>query len=155
MGTSAMRHVFLDPDETLPYLLGVIIAHPTGVCYEHQCAGTETALRSLEGYFLPLGGLRFEPEEGVFVPKELTEVFHRGKACLWGGQPWRLAPGLPLLPADRLERLRSVVEAIPYWSGNQRGHLQVDEARLGELLEAWVPVLTADGPGVLAWANCD
>ncbi len=33
--------------------------------------------------------------------------------------------------------------------------LQIDDSRLYELCEAWVPVLTANGPGVLLWENCD
>jgi hypothetical protein len=157
---SALRRVFLDPDGTLPQLLGVIIAHPTGVQYEQQCAGTETALRQLEGYFVPLGGLRFVPEEGLVDPTALTAVFHRGEGCVWGGEPWKLPPNTSRLPPERLEQLRSVVEAIPYWAHaeagtEQRGRLRLDETRLGELVEAWVPVLTPDGRGVLVWENCD
>lgn len=150
------RRVFLDPSGTIPYLLGVVIAHPTGVCYEQQCAGTETNLRSIEGYFVPLGGLRFVADKGLFDPNQLTEVFHEGNACTWGGRAWNLPPNASELPEDRLERLRSLVEAIPYWTeSDQRLHLRVDEERLGELVEAWVPVLTPDGPGVLVWENCD
>jgi len=64
------------------------------------------------------------------------------------------------LPPERLQQLRALVQAIPYWtrSGDgedHRGHLLLDESRLLELVEAWVPVITADGPGVLTWPNCD
>ncbi|WUO43891.1 DUF6210 family protein [Streptomyces sp. NBC_00285] len=31
----------------------------------------------------------------------------------------------------------------------------LDESRLAEADEAWVPVLTPDGPGVLTWENSD
>jgi hypothetical protein len=147
------RRVFLDPDGTLPGLLGVVIAYPTGVRYEHQCAGTETVMRSVEGYFVPLGG----PST---VPAQLTEVFHKGSACVWGGTPQGLPPNTPDLPPDRLERLRALVEAIPYSTqsdadSNERGPLRLDDSRLGELVEGWVPVLTPDGPGILVWENCD
>ena len=33
--------------------------------------------------------------------------------------------------------------------------LVLDEAVMGELDEAWVPVVCADGPAVLIWANSD
>jgi hypothetical protein len=33
--------------------------------------------------------------------------------------------------------------------------LQIDEGRGDELDEAWIPVLTPDGPGYLAWINSD
>lgn len=157
---SVSRRVFLNPSGTIPDLLGVIVAHPTGVWYEHQCAGTETDLRSVEGYFVPLGGLRSVPDEGMFDPDQLTEVFHKGNACVSGGRPWNLPPNTPLLPQDRLQRLRALVEAIPYWTRDasdedQRLCLRLDESRLGEVVEAWVPVVTPDGPGVLVWENCD
>jgi hypothetical protein len=50
------------------------------------------------------------------------------------------------------------VEALPYWTcdeGETRVSLRLDESRLEEVVEAWVPVLTPDGPGVLVWENCD
>jgi hypothetical protein len=33
--------------------------------------------------------------------------------------------------------------------------LALDESRLSDLDEAWVPVLTAHGPGALVWNNSD
>jgi hypothetical protein len=33
--------------------------------------------------------------------------------------------------------------------------LRIDEERADELDEAWVPVLTPDGPAYLAWVNSD
>jgi hypothetical protein len=58
------------------------------------------------------------------------------------------------LPGDLMPRLRGAVA-----SGRTAGDLLsreekpllVDESRLGELDEAWVPVIAADGPGVLVW----
>ncbi|MFI8456658.1 DUF6210 family protein [Kitasatospora sp. NPDC085464] len=40
------------------------------------------------------------------------------------------------------------------WSGRPPW-LQLDESRIGEADEAWVPVITPDGPGVLVWLNSD
>ncbi|MGV3720958.1 MAG: DUF6210 family protein [Actinomycetota bacterium] len=156
----ALRRVFLDPDGSLPDLFGVIIQHPTGVRFEHQCGGVETLHFGVEGYFVPLGRLHVVAEEGVFDLRQLTEVFHNRNACVWRGNPGKLPPNTCHLPADRLEQLRALVAAIPYWicdevNTEQRHQLRLDDARLGELVEAWVPVTTPDGPGVLIWENCD
>ncbi|WP_373861898.1 DUF6210 family protein [Actinomadura hibisca] len=56
-------------------------------------------------------------------------------------------------------RLREIVAGIRYWTCdglNERPHaLRLDEDRIGEADEAWVPVLTPDGPGMLVWHNSD
>jgi hypothetical protein len=155
-----LRRVFLDPDGSIPGLFGVIIQHPTGVRFEHQCGGVETLHFGVEGYFVPLGRLCVVTDEGVFDPRRLTAVFHHGASCVWKGDPGKLPPDTCHLPADRLEQLRSLVATIPYWVCDEsdtehRLQLRLDDARLGELVEAWVPVVTPDGPGVLVWENCD
>jgi hypothetical protein len=33
--------------------------------------------------------------------------------------------------------------------------LRIDPARIDEIAEAWIPVETPDGPGVLLYKNCD
>ncbi|MGM1060082.1 DUF6210 family protein [Saccharothrix sp. Mg75] len=46
-------------------------------------------------------------------------------------------------------------------TGRATGHdeephpLLLDGSRMSEADEAWVPVLTPDGPGVLVWSNSD
>lgn len=140
------RTVFLDPDGTASDWLGVIVRHQTGVAYQQQCGGTSTELRSAEGYYVPLawGGLK---------PTDLTAPFHRGKACLH-------AAGTPLSP-ERLGALRQSVEAIAFWTSREEGDndtrapLRLDDDRIAELVEAWVPVITPAGGGVLVWPNCD
>ncbi|MFJ9706886.1 DUF6210 family protein [Streptomyces sp. NPDC101234] len=46
-----------------------------------------------------------------------------------------------------------------YGSANQDdlypARLALDETRLADVDEAWVPVVTPDGPGVLVWENSD
>ncbi|MFF4084520.1 DUF6210 family protein [Streptomyces sp. NPDC001777] len=55
--------------------------------------------------------------------------------------------------------LRGIVESISYWASD--GHtedphtLGLDGGRFRDADEAWVPVITPDGPGVLLWANSD
>jgi hypothetical protein len=146
----SLRRVFIDPDGTLGTYLAVIVEHPTGVLYEQQCGGVATLQRSVEGYYVPLGGPRFDPEQGTIDTSELRAPFHAGSACLWG----------ELSEGERRDELRSAVAAIPFWHNRDdgtevRGHLVLNESRLGEVVEAWVPVVTPDGPGILIWDNCD
>ncbi len=152
--TGAARHVFLDPDGTFGRWLGVVVRQATGVVYEQQCACVTNDARLVEGFYVPLGGAGFVLVDGIdFVG--LTEVFHRGSSC--DSSP-RIGTNLTVA---RLERLQSVVGSIACWSttlpGKQdhRVRLQVDTARLAEVAEAWVPVETPLGPGVLLYQNCD
>ncbi len=65
--------------------------------------------------------------------------------------------------ADALEVLTALVGAILFWktyprtSGHEdeRTFLQLDRSRLSELTEAWIPVRTVYGPGVLIFDNSD
>jgi hypothetical protein len=140
-----MRTVFLDPDGTNKDYFGVIIRHPSGVVYSQQCGCTKTEIRSLEGYFVPLGREPFESGGRPLSIAGLTAIFHR--AGIGTGEP---------LSDEARSRLASFVENIPWWdAAENRTHLAVDEARRGETMEAWVPVITSDGPGILTWPNCD
>ena len=130
----------------------VVVAASTGVVYEQQCSGVATQLRELEGYLVPVGGFKLRPELGGVASDEFTAVFHDRGACVWGAAGDRF-------PAERLAQLRGLVGAIPFWTsddgGDVRAHLELDESRLEQLAEAWVPVRTPHGPGVLMWNNCD
>jgi Family of unknown function (DUF6210) len=148
------RRIFLDPDGTwTPDWMMVVVAAPTGVFYEQQCAGVATQRRELEGFLVPIGGFKLRPEAGRIDPDEFTAVFHDRRACVWGEARDRL-------PADRLVQLRELVGSVPFWAYGDGGEevrapLELDESRLAELAEAWVPVRTANGAGVLVWNNCD
>lgn len=156
-----MRKVLIDPDGTFTSYLGVIVQHPTGVEYEHQCAGIECAERSVEGYYVPLGGAMMDLDDGNVNASELHQVFHREVrvGCPFGGTAWK--EHASALPADRLKDLRDALAKIPYWGredgpeGQRRTALRLDESRIGDLREAWVPVSTPDGPAILIWPNCD
>jgi hypothetical protein len=147
------KFVFLDPDGSwAPWLLLVIKA-PTGVVYENQCAGTGTDHRLVEGYIVPVGGPWVNPNEGAIDIKALTAVFHEGKACVWS---WKGND----IPQDRLDVLQKLVESIPYWECSATGDdrrlaLKLDQTRLFEVAEGWIPIITPDGPGVLVFQNCD
>jgi hypothetical protein len=146
------RYTFLDPAETWGSWLMVVVRFPTGVIYGTQCAGVATEQRYVEGYLVPLGGLQCVPENGSILSAPLRAVFHRGKSCMWG---WA---GLEL-PTDRRATLDTLIEAIPYWQHTSDEDIQsrlcVDQERASQIAEAWIPVQTPDGPGVLLFNNCD
>jgi hypothetical protein len=144
-----------------PEWLAVIVRRPTGVVYLHQVGGLACHPYLVEGVMVMVGLYKYEPDStGALLPAKLdldafTEVFHEGKHCVYGG------PGFNL-PAERLEKLRRLVADVPYWRIDQhvQGELApyrfcLDESRIDEIVEAWIPVDTVNGPGVLLYENCD
>ena len=158
MPPRTMRHatVFLDPDGTLPGdWIGVVVDAPTGVFYANQCGGTACDQRESEGYYVPLSGVPMVPGEPPIGAADLSAAFHgRGGAC-----QWEMASDGTKLTPDRLAQLTATVARIPFWSvdgQDVRQPLRLDDARLGELAEAWVPVRLPDGKrAMLVWNNCD
>jgi hypothetical protein len=152
------RAILIDPDGTAPPYIGLLVPMRTDVVYHQQCGGVETVERLQEGFYVALGGAKLDAEAGMLSVAELTAVFHREEDCTYGGAPHH---GEPLLPAHRLEILCALVETIPYWTftataeATGRVPLRIDQKRYHEILEAWVPVLTPDGPAILTWSNCD
>ncbi|NUP09165.1 MAG: hypothetical protein HOW73_24200 [Polyangiaceae bacterium] len=149
------RHVILDPDGTwLPKWLVVVVRAATGVVYHQQCCGVVCDQRRVQGFLVPLGGLKLGADAGMIDPAEFEAVFHEGEACVWGAAN-------NALPAARLAQLRQLVLSVPYWTAGSDGEteacrgIELDDSRLEQLTEAWVPVLTPDGPGILMWSNCD
>jgi uncharacterized protein DUF6210 len=134
--------------------LAIVIEASTNVIYWNQCGGTTCQQLLAEGYLVPIGGSRFNPDNGPINSEILTVAFHNGRRCTYGA----LAGGLP---EERLERLSQAVQDIPYWSSRSvdgqcsRQPLQLDESRMFQMCEAWVPVITPDGAGTLMWGNCD
>jgi hypothetical protein len=146
------RLVILDPDGSWNPWVMAVVRLKTGIVYETQCAGTGCDQRYIEGMLVPLGGFRVVHDHGQVDTSLLTAVFHEGQACTWSWCGKRL-------PKERLEALRSLIEDIPYWHGPEdkpeRTPLKLDDARLDELAEGWIPILTPDGSGVLLFGNCD
>lgn len=157
-----MKKVTIDPHGTGQLYFGVIIQDVSGIVYSQQCGGTACEQREIEGYFIPIGGLGFsikneetvtenhEDDPGFEIEKghinQLLSVFHKANGgCLWG------KPSV-----EQLARLRAVIEKIQYKDENGRETwLLLNDAKLDEILEAWVPVITLDGQGILTWPNCD
>jgi hypothetical protein len=121
--------------------LYVVVRARTGVVYRQRCGGTARRQGEVEGFLVPVLG------PGSYV--QLRELFegHFGGAGTWRHR-WR---------DKETESLGELLQGIDYWASD--GHkaaphpLQLDKRRLGEADEAWVPVLTPDGPGILVWSN--
>ena len=147
------RYIVLDADGSWSPWLIAAIKGPTEVIYEHQCAGTGCDHRLIEGFLVPISGFWLKHEDGVVTVDPFTEIFHEGTACAWSWAGSRL-------PLERLEGLKKLVEKLPYWQCDGQGNdhrlnLKLDENRLFEVAEGWIPITTPDGPGVLLFQNCD
>jgi hypothetical protein len=131
-----MRYVDLDPFEAGGWL-AVVVRAKTGVTYRQQYGGTACRQGQVEGYLVPLHG----PELlGELV--ELFEVTFKG-AGTWN-HSWR---------PEEVHRLRKAVDGV--WFGGSEGEGELRLGEIGEVDEAWVPVVTPDGPAVLMWCNSD
>lgn len=137
-----------------PNFVLLAIHAPTGVIYEQQCGGSYCDHREIEGYLTLL--VRQEPDDttadrfGV-SPADLTAIFHNEDDHCHFSQPWLITP-------ERVERLSALILTLGYFGGPDGAPVQgfeLDRSRIGEVYEAWVPVTTADGTGVLLWNNCD
>jgi Family of unknown function (DUF6210) len=144
VGVESPRFVFLDPDGSMAGgWLFVIVEANTGVVYQTEYGGTATRTGQTEGFLVPLtAGEALDALCGLF------EVEFRGSGTC--SHPW------PVGPRDRL---REIIGSIRYWAGDKDVqlpyHLELDESRIYEVDEAWVPVITPDGRGVLMWRNSD
>jgi hypothetical protein len=140
----APHFVSLDPDGTAADdWLYVAVAARTGVFYQQQYGGTACRQGQVQGFLVPLNGA-----DAVPALRELFEKDFRGAGTRhhpWSPEEWA--------------RLGRIVGDITYWACD--GHdevphaLRLDEERTVEADEAWLPVLTPDGPGVLMWCNSD
>ena|SRR5215472_6537067 len=139
-----MVRLVLDPDGSLDLGLFVVVEAPTGVIYEHQCTGYLCEQRSVEGYLVPVGTRQ--------AAAAILRFFER-----FNGWPPPLANQV-WTPSLRQE-LADVVKEIPYWERrgdvDVRVNLQLDDGRLDEATEAWVPVLAAGHRAILLFENCD
>ncbi len=148
-----MLYVYIDPDGTQENAAYVLVLHPTGVTYATQCAGYLTEEREAEGFLIPLGG--------QILAKPLMEWF------------WKAFRGGSYLPIkkwepEKIEQLRALISQIVIWHWDKdnesdeddkdessREFLELDDERLSECTEAWVPVKTPYGAGILIFPNCD
>ena len=118
----------------------VLVPSETGLVYEHQYGGLSSRHAEVEGFLVPV---RARPA----AREALDQLF----LVDLGGNGVR--------DDDRSEAVSRVGDAIRrilYRGTDDRmAPLRIDEGRVNELDEAWVPVLTPDGPAYLTWINSD
>ena len=118
----------------------VLVPGESGLVYEHQYGGVSCRHVEIEGFLVP-----------AWAQAEAREALDQLFLVDLGGSGVR--------DEGRSEALRTAGDAIgQIWysgTGDRMAPLQIDEARAHELDEAWVPVLTPDGPAYLAWVNSD
>jgi hypothetical protein len=134
------RFVFLDPDGTLGGgWLFVVVSANTGVVYQNEYGGSDLRTGRTEGFLVPI-----TPGNAL---QALRGLFDEVARCAWI-HPW---------PVKDRDRLREIIGGLRYWAGDGDVDLpydlELDDSRIHDVAEAWVPVITADGPGVLVWRN--
>lgn len=139
-------YVFLDPDGSQGAGLVVVVQAPTGVVYASQVGGYDNEEREVEGFAVPL-----------FNPHHLNalELFFSRYS---GNSPYLGTPYKGWQERD-LQALAEIIGRIPLWQTSrdkdEPAYLEFDSARLEELTEGWVPILTPYGLGILIHSNCD
>ncbi|MFY1654013.1 DUF6210 family protein [Solwaraspora sp. WMMB762] len=140
---SGGRFVFLDPDGTAGMWIHLVVEARTGVVYQQQYGGTACRQGQVEGFLVPMAD-----EDALDALRELFEKDFRGAGTR--NRAWS---------EPERSRLRRIIGGITYWAcdrHSQEPHaLQLDESRMHEADEAWIPVTTPDGPGMLVWYNSD
>ncbi len=140
-----MRDVFIDPSGFLPSpWMAVLVEAPTGVTYSHQTGGVACVPRQLEGYYVPV----FD-KNAYHSLRSIFEVTLEGAGTSRHDVPW----DGPLL--ERLREAVALVRMDPSAGGPGEVPLALNESELRGIDEAWVLVMSPDGPGVLIWDNSD
>jgi hypothetical protein len=140
-----MIHVFIDPAGTHNTGDYVLVFAKTGVTYEVQCGGYACQHQTAEGFLVSVG-----PAAAATALDDWFATEFRGH-CHSPERDWTL---------ERIERLVILVNAISCWKRDADGEdrpefLVLDRARLEQCVEAWIPVITPMGPGVLVRENSD
>jgi hypothetical protein len=145
--------VRIDPDGTQDPGLLVLVFAETGIVYEHQCGGHNTFQYQSEGYLVPIG----PPNHSV----DLRQFFERE---FKGFPPYHgLNPSTGTEPAwsePTLAALEQIVGSLRIWHRTEAGrdewtHLTLNRVQTERFTEAWLPVNTPLGLGVLLWENSD
>ena len=140
-----MPHVFLNPDGTQSIGAIVVVASATGVTYSTQCAGLSNEHRALEGFVIPVGG------------EKLADEIHK---WFWTRFHGNCYPPMVEWNQKLIEELKVLISRIPCWRTESDGEderlfLNLDENRMQECAEAWIPVSTPYGDGILTLKNSD
>lgn len=139
--------ILLDPDGTRSFGTVLLVEAQTGATYEHEAAGHWCEHRRVEGICIPLG-----PDQ---LAARLVEFFRTefrgwppvaGGSASWSDAQWAAC-------AERVREITVWDETPP--SEGQWTPLELDAERQSEATEAWLPVRTPFGDGVLAFVNSD
>jgi hypothetical protein len=118
----------------------VLVPSETGLVYEHQYGGLSPRHAEVEGFLVP-----------AWAHPKARDALDQLFSVDLGGNGVR--------DDDRSEvvsRVGDAVARILYCGTDDRmAPLRIDEERVDEMDEAWVPVLTPDGPAYLTWTNSD
>ena len=140
------RLVWIDPDGSIDHdWMAVIVRAATGTSYRHQYGGTACRHATVEGYLVP-----------VFSRVAYARLRALFEETLRGAGTWDWT-----WPEDLLAELRVTVAMIGMPPSTYTDMtvdtqpLSLEESRMDELDEAWVPVVCADGPALLIWPNSD
>lgn len=115
-----------------------------GVRYEHQVAGHACERRVVRGFAIPL--------RPASAADPLVDFFARS----FRGDP--PPAGWPAWTQDQRDAYVDLVSNIAVWDERKADKwvpLAVDYARGGQVTEAWIPVITPYGSGVLLFRNSD
>jgi len=142
------KFIFIDTDGTLDSWIYLLVESKTNIIYSSQCNGTDNEIRYLEGFLVPVGGEVYNVSlnQKINIDK-LINIFKKKSKTQTNNFD--------------IEELKRNIEQITIWyseeiDGNDiRDHLMLNLDRLDEVVEAWVPVLTPWGGGVLIWKNSD
>jgi len=139
-----VREVFVDQSGFLLHpWMAVLCQADTGIRYSHRTSGVRCLSRSMDGYYVPVFN-----RETLACLRSLFEEEREGQGARQG----------PEVLTPYRERIRDAVSQVRMDSsvgGPGEVPLQLDYSRFGEADEAWIPVVTPNGPGVLIWENSD
>lgn len=144
MDPMAEKHfVLLHPDRTEKPYLYVIIPAETGVVYANQVGEKASEIRELEGFLIPLTQHSITTQLTGFF---LREFHSQGHQITW--------------TEGKIGTLKALVKEISCWYTIKGGkddsfHLLLDETRMEECTEGWIPVHTPYGSGVLVFNHRD
>ena len=145
--------VRIDPGGMQDPGLLVLVRADTGVVYEHQCGGHNNFQYQAEGYLIPIGPPGHSQELREFFEREFKNF-----------PPYHgLNPSTGTEPAwseSTLATVENPVGSLRIWFRSERGedewtHLTLDKTKTEQFTEAWLPVNTPMGKGILIWENSD
>lgn len=142
------QFVYIDSDGTFGDWIAIVIENKTGIIYGTQCHGVICEQRYVEGFLIPCGGLLINADDGLLTSAMLTSPFH-SNGCMYNESF-----------QSRVDEIAAIVQQIPIWhyvniNDCTRDYLELDQDRAYEICEAWIPIKTKFGRGVLLWNNCD